>query len=166
MRGADFGEMAPVLEATPPEVFQLPLSEAAFRGFVKRIEAEPWSMPMVCRRRERTVAAFVLTLASPKNANAFLLALLQAPADDAIALALYVRHAFWTYPLHRLYVQLADKAALEPYRDAYQAAGFLSEGVLTAHLMDGGEARDAVVLGLLRSDFDSWCREREPRLAL
>lgn len=166
MRGADFGELAPVLESTPREIFDLPLSEAAFRGFVKRVEAEPWSMPMVVRHRGQAVSAFTLTLASPKNANAFLLALMRAPADDAISLALYVRHAFWTYPLHRLYVQLPDTAALGLYRDAYVASGFLSEGVLAAHVVDGGELRDAIVLGLLRRDFDSWCREREPRLAL
>lgn len=166
LTGDDYALIQPLLEATPREIFELPMSEAAFRGFLLQVERRPWSMPMISTMDGRPKAAFILSPASPKNSHAYLLALMAHAEQCVLPLGLYVRQAFWSYPLHRLYVQLPVTPASRPHSDAFMAAGFVSEGVLAGHILAGSHAQDASVLGLLRQDFDAWCAAHEPRLSM
>ena len=107
-----------------------------------------------------------MNVAQLKNLNAYLVALFSRPADAVLPLALYIRHAFWSYPLHRLYSQLPSLPELLPHREALMAVGFKNEGSLVAHIATADGPVDAVAVGLLRDEFNQWSKQNEPRLVL
>jgi len=85
------------------------------------------------------------------------------PAGCQTALALYVRRVFWSHPLHRLYAVLPGRLPQSRgYEDLLRECGFVNEGTLVGHLMVKRRLLDLDVFGLLRSEFDDWCRQREP----
>jgi RimJ/RimL family protein N-acetyltransferase len=88
------------------------------------------------------------------------------PAEAVKPLAVYVRHVFWSSPLHRVYVQLPLLAGATAYIRLLLGSGFQQEGVVRGHAYVDGRPRDVAVIGLLRRDFEAWCRENELRLAL
>jgi RimJ/RimL family protein N-acetyltransferase len=49
---------------------------------------------------------------------------------------------------------------------ALEASGFQNEGLIRDHAVIGGKPCDLAVLGVLRAEFEVWCRENETRLAL
>jgi len=94
------------------------------------------------------------------------LALFVDPPSSVAGLALFVRHVFWNFPLHRLHTQIPTLDLTTEYIRLFEGAGFVDEGRLRAHTLVAGQAFDAAALGLLRPDFEAWCSEHEPRLAL
>jgi len=166
LAGADYTTVEPILRVTPSEVLELPPSEAAFRGLLERVSRHPWGLPMLCFDGAEPVAAFMLALPSPKNLNASVVALAIEPASSATMLALYLRHAFWSFPLHRIFAEVPLTPASAPHESLYVAAGFQREGVFRAHYFAGDAPADVSVLGLLRAEFDAWCAVHEPAISL
>jgi hypothetical protein len=108
-----------------------------------------------------------LNVGQPKNLNAYLVAVFEEPASADRLLALYIRQVFWAYPLRRLYSQLPQSVEVKPYIDLLLRTGFQGEGILAGHIEAGNaKAMDAIALGMLREEFDSWCAINEPRLSL
>jgi len=162
----DFSLVQPVLEAVPRELFAVPRIDKGYRAFVAGMSRMPWAMPYVCLDGGNAAAVCFLNVPQPKHLSAFLVALLARPSEAGLPLALYIRHAFWSYPLHRLFTHVPALPDSEPYRDALLGVGFKREGVLAAHVTTEGGPRDAMVLGLLRDEFMSWCATNEPSLQL
>jgi UDP-4-amino-4,6-dideoxy-N-acetyl-beta-L-altrosamine N-acetyltransferase len=74
------------------------------------------------------------------------------------ALATFVRHAFETLNLHRVWLQVYDtnpRAAR-----CYEKVGFRREGVMRQHQYLDGKYVDAIVMGLLREE---WAPHTSPR---
>jgi hypothetical protein len=101
-----------------------------------------------------------------KNLNAYLVFLFEQPATAERLLALYIRQAFWAYPLHRLYAQLPSRLDVQPHIDLLLRSGFKHEGVFRGHIDVADKPVDALVLGMLRDEFDAWCAQSDPRLSL
>jgi hypothetical protein len=152
--------------ASPPSLFELPGSEAEIGGFVEGLAKKPWSLPMLCCHDDEPVGLCLMSVAQLKNLNAFLVAVFEQPASATGVLALYVRHAFWSYPLHRLYTQLPSTQVVKPHADLYSRVGFRPEGVLVKHIATQVGPADATVLGMLRDEFDEWCVTNQPELSL
>ena len=162
----DFAIVEPVLARVPAEVFSVPRLEEGFRSFVGRISRVPWTLPCICFAEGNPAAVFFLIVPEYRHLNAYLVALMGIPGDALPALGLYARHAFWSYPLHRLYSHVPALPAAAAYVDAFTTAGFTNEGRLVDHVMTDQGPADAVVVGLLRDEFSKWCEMREPRLSL
>jgi RimJ/RimL family protein N-acetyltransferase len=75
----------------------------------------------------------------------------------AVALPAVMEFAFGRLGLHRIYADTDPRNA--PSIRALERLGFLREGVLREHYLVQGEPQDAVVYGLLRSE---WARAAEP----
>ena len=196
-----------MLEAVPRELFAVPRIDKGYRAFVAGMSRMPWAMPYVCLEGGNAAAVCFLNVPQPKHLSAFLVALLARPSEAGLPLALYIRHAFWSYPLHRLFTHVPALPDSEPYRDALLGIGFKREGVLDVAYTDAAKAahrtvprgaaplqlvwtvigvalfvavlvlvRDhrrlqsytytAMVVGLLRDEFMSWCAINEPSLQL
>ena len=112
------------------------------------------------------IGAAATTLRDQRSLNLQLMCFFNQPARAVKPLAVYVRHLFWSVPLHRVYVQLPLVAGATSYIRLLAGAGFKQEGVVRGHALVDGRARDVAVIGLLRRDFEAWCRENESRLAL
>lgn len=153
-------------EVTPPGLFALPGSAAELGAFIEGLGKKPWSMPMICSRDGQPVGLCLMSMAQLKNLNAYLVAVFAEPASSAVSLALYIRHAFWSYPLHRLYTQLPVNPVLKPHAELFARAGFIHEGVLVKHVAAPDGPIDAESFGLVRGEFDEWCSEHQPELSL
>ena len=166
LRPDDFEDVRPALEAVPPGIFGVPRVEAGFRHFVARISQLPWTLPFACLETGRATGVCFLNVPEPRHLSAYLVALFPEPAGATLALALYIRHVFWSLPLHRLYTHVPSGPEGRPHADLLTRVGFVHEGSLLAHIENEGGRADAMVLGLLRDDFTAWCLEHEPRLRL
>jgi RimJ/RimL family protein N-acetyltransferase len=162
----DLPALARLREAAPHELFELPSSPEEIGGFVQGLATRPWSLPMLCCHDDEPVGLCLMSVAQLKNLNAYLVAVFEQPASAAGALALYVRHAFWSYPLHRLYTQLPSNQAVRAHAELYSRVGFSPEGVLVKHIATDFGPADAMVLGILRDEFDAWCAANQPELCL
>jgi hypothetical protein len=162
----DFPTVRPLIETTPRELFELPSTDAAFRVLLDELARKPWSLPFGCFREGEPVGICFMNVAQVKNLNAYLVALLSMPAESTVPLALYIRHAFWSFPLHRLYAHLPVSAAVSPHQQALERVGFQHEGLLIAHAVALGGPQDVMVAGLLRDEFTAWCKQNQPELAL
>jgi hypothetical protein len=162
----DFPHVSSLQRSIPPDVFQLPRTEQAYRAFMADLARKPWSLPFVCARAGEPLGICFMSVAQVKNLNAYLVALFSEPAASTLPLALYIRHAFWTFPLHRLYAQLPALNTVVPQMENLIQVGFKREGMLVAHVAGADGPEDAIVVGLLRNEFDLWCEQNEPRLAL
>jgi hypothetical protein len=129
-------------------------------GFIAAIRAEPWSTPMILLQDGESVAAALIAPADIQHLNGRLVVLARDPRRLVAPLALYLRHAFWSHPLHRLYTIVPRTAT--SHAELLRACGFLDEGRLLGHLRVGARMVDLDVFGLLRGDFDNWCRQNEP----
>jgi len=135
--------------------------------FVPAIRAAPWSMAMVLRQDGEAVGLAALTSVDVHSRNGRLVVLARDPRLCRTAMGLYLRHAFWSHPLHRLYAVLPARVPLPgSYADLLLGCGFVDEGVLRSHLSYKGGLRSLSVFGLLRREFDAWCAESQPALLL
>jgi hypothetical protein len=135
--------------------------------FVTAVRAEPWASPMVLAQDGDAVAIAIIASADTQSRHGRLVVLAQDPRRCHTAVALYVRQAFWSHPLHRLYAVLpVGLPQSQGYGDILRGCGFVNEGSLVGHVMLKGRMRDLDVFGLLRPEFDDWCRQREPRWLL
>lgn len=126
----------------------------------------PYALPMLLERSGQPVGVAFTAFGSPRNLNAFAMAALTDYGQAARHLALYVRHVFWNFPVRRLYSQVPAVPALEEVAAAFAGAGFTEEGRLLGHVLLSGRPVDVIAMGLLREDFEAWCREHESELAL
>jgi hypothetical protein len=159
---------APALEAlaarsTNRVLFSLPASEAEFAA---RMGRAGFRTPMLCLRGSKPFGAAATNLRNNRSLNLRLVCFFADPARAALPLAAYVRHLFWSLPLHRVYSQLPVVGGATAYVRLLKRAGFQEEGVVHGHAVIGGRPRDLAVLGVLREEFENWCRENEKRLAL
>ena len=134
-------------------------------NMLSELRKAPWSLTMAIVRDEQCLGMATSGLANLRSLHASVLALFVDPSDAASALALYVRHLFWNFPLRRLHAQVPLMDLTEDYVDLYSRVGFRDEGRLSAHAVIAGKAFDVATLGLLRTDFEDWCDQHEPRLA-
>jgi len=154
-------------DITRRELFEIPSSAAELAGFLEALAKKTWSLPMLCCHLGLPSGLCLMNLGQLKNLNANLVALFEEPATAQRLLALYVRQAFWAFPLHRLYAQLPISVESHPHIDLLLRTGFKDEGVLVGHIeVADSQPLDAVVLGILRDEFDEWCANNEPRLSL
>lgn len=162
----DLPAMVRLREATPHDVFDVPSSAEGLAGFLDVLARKPWSLPMLCCHQGKPSGLCLMNVGQLKNLNAYLIALFEQPATAERLLALYIRQAFWAYPLHRLYVQLPSRLEVQPHIELLLRSGFRREGVLRGHIASADKPLDAIVLGLLRDEFDAWCAKNEPSLSL
>ena len=162
----DFALVRALKPSTPADIFELPDSDHAFRTFIADLGAKPWSLPFVCLSAEKPIGVCFMSVAQLKNLNAYLVALFSEPAVERVPLALYIRHAFWSFPLHRLYAHVPALTGVTSHVEALVGVGFQHEGVLAAHVPSPDGPQDAIVLGLLREEFNLWCEQNQPGLAL
>lgn len=161
-------EDAPTLEALAARdgnrsLFNLPASEEEFSA---RVGQPGFRRAMLCFNGTIPIGAAATTLRDQRSLNLQLMCFFDQPTRAVTPLAVYVRHLFWSVPLHRVYVQLPLVAGATSYLRLLTGAGFQKEGVVRGHALVGGRPRDVAVVGLLRRDFEAWCRENELRLAL
>jgi hypothetical protein len=141
--------------------------EADRPEFVAAIRAERWSTPMVLLDGGEAVAAAMIVAADTQHRHGRVLVLTRDPGRTQAPLALYLRHAFWSHPLNRLYTALPNRVAeAHGYAELFNATGFVSEGRLVGHLRVRMRLVDVDLFGLLRSEFDAWSRARQPTLVL
>jgi hypothetical protein len=145
-------------------VLDVPIDDAVLRTILGELRRQPWTMPVAFVRDDACAGFGTTALANVRSLNASIGALFVDPDASAIPLAMYVRHLFWTFPLHRLYTQIPDMDLTREYVELLRSVGFAEEGRLTSHAMIGGQTFDMVALGLLRADFERWIDEHEPRL--
>ncbi|MEA2682380.1 MAG: hypothetical protein QOK05_708 [Chloroflexota bacterium] len=129
-------------------------------GVIGALQAEPWCNPMVLLQEEQPVGAALIAPADTQHLNGRLVVLAGEPRRCTDALALYIRHAFWSHPIHRLYA-IAPRGYTS-HLELLRGCGFVDEGRLLGHLRVGARMQDLDVLGLLREDFDRWCAQYAP----
>jgi len=126
----------------------------------------PWALPLALLHGENCVGMATTALPNLKSLNSSVLALFTDPPGSTLPLALYLRHVFWNFPVHRLYCHIPSIDLTQEYLDLYRSVGFVEEGRLYGHAVIAGQSIDVAVFGLLRSDFEAWCLVHEPRLSL
>ncbi len=167
LNAAELPALLQFAEAIPPEIFKVPSSPGELARLFEDLGKKPWSMPMVCHRNGKAVGLCLMSVGQLKNLNAYLVAVFSDPVNADRLLALYMRQAFWTYPLHRLYSQLPAVPSARSHVDLMLRVGFQREGTLEGHIdLDRDRHVDADVLGILRGEFDQWCRINQPQLWL
>jgi hypothetical protein len=144
--------------------FETPKSEEACISFVRTVNMHLWGLPMLAYRRESVLGMTRLTDTDPRSMSARLVAVYQSPEEAELPLAMYVRHAFWSFPLQRVYVRCPWLPELKPYRDLFLSTGFRQEGLLPKFHLANGARFDVAVLGLLREEFLQWCEAHQPRM--
>jgi hypothetical protein len=147
-------------------VIDIPADERLIAGALVELPNQPWTLPMAVVRDGVCIGMGTTALANLKSLHASLTAMFVEPPTATLPLAMYIRHLFWTFPLHRLHAQIPAMDLTHEYVELLASVGFTDEGRLVDHVMIGGQSFDMVALGLLRADFERWCDEHEPRLAL
>lgn len=147
-------------------VLDIPADEGLIRVALADLPRQPWSLPLAVVRDGACMGVATTALPNVKALHASLMALFVDPPGSSLPLAMAVRHLFWTFPLRRLHAQIPAMDLTKEYVDLLTSVGFADEGRLVAHAIIGGQAFDMVALGLLRSEFEAWCAEHEPRLSL
>ncbi|HEV1997638.1 MAG TPA: GNAT family protein [Candidatus Dormibacteraeota bacterium] len=170
-------EIRPLTEADYPFVASLnrirdnaniaPSAAIEDPGFIAAVRAEPWSTPMMLAADGEPVAVAMIGAADTQHRHGRLVVLAVLPREVVAPLTMYLRHVFWSYPLHRLYVVLPSRvAAVAAYADLLRSCGFVQEGTMVGHLRVATRMIDLDLFGLLRPEFDEWCRQNRPALAL
>ncbi len=147
-------------------VLDIPADEATIARALTDLPREPWTLPLAVVRDDECVGMATTALANVKALHASLTALFVDPPRSTLPLAMCVRHLFWMFPLHRMHAQVPAMDLTNEYVELLMSVGFTDEGRLVSHAVIAGQTFDMVALGLLRSDFDAWCDEHEPRLSL
>ena len=141
-------------------------SEQAVAQLLAQLATSPWALPMAILHGEHCVGMATTSLANVKSLNASVLAMFVEPSTAADGFALYLRHVFWNFPLHRVHAQVPLLDLTREYLTLFASVGFVDEGRLTDHAIVAGQPFDAAALGLLRSDFETWCAANAPELVL
>ncbi len=144
-------------------LFNLPASRDEF---VARVGRPGFRIAMLCTQDLKPTGGAATTERNNRSPNVQLLCFFIEPTEGALALAAYVRHLFWSLPLHRVYVQMPLVPGADAYVQLLQACGFQDEGTVSEYAMIAGKPTDVAVLGLLRREFEAWCQEHEKRLLL
>jgi hypothetical protein len=144
-------------------LFGLPRSE---QDFAERVGRAGFRLAMLCHHGDDVVGAAATTLRNHRSMNLQLVCFFAVDARPQLALATYVRHVFWSLPMHRIFVQLPVVDGASSYIRMLKGAGFKEEGVVRGHALVAGQPADVAVLGVLREEFETWCLENEIRLAL
>ena len=131
-----------------------------------RLKAGTWSLPIAVLSGDLCIGMATTALADTKGMHVSLLSMFVDPPAASRALALYLRHVFWTFPVRRIHVQVPDLDLVREYVALYESVGFVNEGRLVNHLIVAGQSFDVITLGLLRADFESWAQAQEPDLGL
>jgi hypothetical protein len=147
-------------------ILEVPPDPALLRVILTELVTQPWTQPMTVVREDAFAGFATTALANVRALHTSIGALFVDPGPATLPLAMYVRHLFWSYPLHRLHTQIPDLDLTREYIALLTSIGFVEEGRLPEHALVGGQVFDVVSLGLLRSDFDRWTQDHEPRLSL
>ena len=147
-------------------ILDVPADEALIAQALTDLPKQPWTLPLAAVRDGECLGVVTTALPNVKSLHANVTALFADPETARLPLAMCVRHLFWNFPLHRLYVQIPDMDLTREYVDLFTSVGFEVEGRLVDHALVGGRPFDMVALGLLRADFERWCGEHEPVLVL
>jgi hypothetical protein len=159
---------APALEALAAresnrDLFALPESETRFAD---RVGRAGFRWPMLCTRGSKPIGAAATKLRNHRSLNVHLICFFADPIRASLPLATYVRHLFWSMALHRIHCQLPMVGGATEYVRLLTSTGFQEEGVIKQGVVVGGRPIDVAMLGLLREEFETWCRKNEKRLAL
>jgi hypothetical protein len=144
-------------------LFTLPRTVSDFES---AMGGRNFGQPMLCLDGPRPVAGAATTQRNRRSLNLQVLFCCIDPSRSALPLAMYVRHLIWSIPLHRLYVQLPLIKGADDYVAMFEAVGFTREGIVGGHALIDGRPTDVMALGLLRREFEDWCRTNESRLSL
>jgi len=144
-------------------LFTLPASTADFAAAISK---PGFRQPMLCYHGTIPFGAAAYSLRNNHNLNLKLTCFFLQPELATLALAVYVRHLFWSLPMHRIHGQLPLVEAGPDYVRLLKAIGFREEGVVRGHVIVGGQPHDLAVMGVLREEFEDWCLTNESRLAL
>jgi len=144
-------------------LFNLPSSADEFTA---RVGGAGLRLPMLCAYEGEFIGAGAFAARSNRDLNAILVSFFVEPSTATQALAMYVRHLFWSWPFHRLYAQLPLVDGGAGYLALLTAIGFVEEGVVPEHALIAGRPCDVAVLGILRREVEAWCQANESRLAL
>jgi len=147
-------------------LLEVPTDEATIKLLLSEVGKHAWAMSGALIRDDELVGFGATALPNLRALHASVTALFVDPASARTPLALYLRHLFWSFPLHRLHTQIPDLDLTREYVDLLTSVGFRVEGRLVDHAHIGGQSFDVIALGLLRSDFEAWCDADEPRLGL
>jgi hypothetical protein len=127
------------------------------RDLLATLQVQPWVTPMLLLQDGKVAGVALVVAADMQNRHGRLVVLSADPRLCATALALYLRHVFWSHPVNRLYTILPAGFPQAPsYINLLTGCGFVKEGRLLGHLQLNGRTLDLDVFGLLRSDFDTW----------
>jgi hypothetical protein len=140
--------------------------EATLRAVLAEIIKSAWTLPCAFVRGDEMAGFATTALPNVRALHAAFTALFVEPSEARLPLAMYVRHLFWSFPLHRLHAQIPDLDLTREYVELLTSVGFAVEGRLVDHSHIGGQTFDVVALGLLRPDFEAWIASNEPRLTL
>lgn len=144
----------------------LPESLQECHVMFQSLESQMWSTPMTALSAGTPFGAFWTALPNVSNLNALVVTLFEDLDRGGVALALYIRHLFWSFPLHRLYTHVGALDRGSGYSAIYEGIGFKREGILKEHALLAGRRQDIVVYGLLREEFDRCMLAFDPALSL
>lgn len=147
-------------------LLDLAADESSMRLIIAELARQTWAMPMAAIRDDACAGFMTTAFPNLRSLNVGVGGLFVDPALAVLPFAMYVRHLFWSYPLHRLHAQIPDMDLTREYHDLFAAVGFTDEGRLVQHSIAGGQMFDMVQFGILRPDFEAWTAAHEPRLAL
>lgn len=142
-------------------IFNLP---ASADDFAVGLGGAGLRMPMLAMRGTEAAGAAAFGARNHRDLHALLLGFFREPSAAMLPLATYVRHVFWSLPLRRLHVQLPLIDGAAEYVSLFGRIGFVQEGILQGHALIGGRPCNVAVLGILRPEFEAWCRNHERRL--
>ncbi len=146
-------------------ILDIPSDEATLTQLLAELGRQTWTLPLAAVVGGECLGVVTTALANVKSLHASITALFVDPTTATTALAMGIRHLFWTFPLHRVHAQIPDMDLTREYVDLLTSVGFVDEGRLQDHLVLAGRSFDVVTLGLLRTDFEAWCSDNEPRLS-
>src|SRR5258706_8923175 len=120
---------------------------------------------MLCTHESRVIGAAATTRRDMRNRHVQLLCSFIDPATAARALAIYVRHLFWSMPFNRVHAQIPVADGAQAYVELMGRIGFANEGTVHDHALIGGRPHSVVVMGLLRREFEAWIEVDEKQLS-
>ncbi len=163
-RPADAGTLDTLAaHASNRVLFNLP---ASTEEFLARVGRPGFRIAMLCTRDSKPIGAAATTQRNNRSLNLQLLCFFAKAESASLALAIYVRHIFWSLPMHRIYVQMPLVRGAESYVRLLESVGFVEEGVVSGHAKIDGRTYDVTALGILRRELEAWCLQNENRLAL
>lgn len=144
-------------------LFGLPTSE---EEIAVTIGKPGFRIPMLCLRGAEAIGVAATTRRDMRNGNVQLLCAFAEPKGSSLALAMYLRQLFWSWPFNRVHAQIPSIAGAPDHVQLLCSVGFQEEGVVRDHAVIDGRPVSVIVLGLLRRDFEAWCQTHETRLLL